>query len=188
MDHLPEAIEQHRPNPLGRDVEQANPNNARHNANVADQLAIMAAEKNDLPPVLKRAREEMEQVEQLRRDAVAKMDAGVASWRFYQSALSAAQELREDIAAGESMFVKCQQDLEGLQADFDLWPKNFRENKWGLICSRVASALAAAKMIQIFPASLKALRAKLHKAEVEIAEMEKQNGFAPNPPASASQK
>jgi hypothetical protein len=183
MEHLPGAIEQHRPNPLGRDVEAANPNGARHIHCVADQLAVMSAPKSDLPAVLKEAREQMERAEQLQKDAQDKIDAGVSAWRFYQAALLAAGELRKDIAAGDTMLARCQRDIETIQADFDLWPKNLRENKWAYTCDRVASVLAAREMLKLFPASLKPLRAKLHKAEADIAEMEKKNGFSPEAPA-----
>jgi hypothetical protein len=183
MSLLPPSIEQHRPNPLGEEVGAANAANPENIGMVADRLAVLKADEADLPRILKDARAQMEESDRLREEAQGKIAAGVSAWREYQNALIAVRELSTDIAAGENLLARCQKDAQGLQADFDLWPVHLRGGKLHLVVARVSDALAARKMIDLLPPSLKALRAKLQKALSEIAAVEKLHGFAPNPPA-----
>jgi chemotaxis regulatin CheY-phosphate phosphatase CheZ len=185
MTTLQETISDHRPNPLGQAVQEAStrPDGTRNISQVADELGLMACPKENLPPALRKAREALEQSARLKEEAEGEVRQGMADWQHYESALVEVQKLREDVAAVENKLALCQKDTEGLQADCDLGVLNIRTQQFGLIVNRVQTALAARELIKLLPVSLKAMRAKLHKAEAEIAAMEKQHGFKPAAPA-----
>ena len=179
MNTLKDTIEEYRPDPLGEAVQQAStgPGGTRNLSQVADELGLMACPKESLPPALRKAREELEESARLKEEAEGKVRRGMAEWQNYENALAAIQKLREDVAEVENKLALCQKDTEGLPADVELGLLNIRTQHFGLLINRVQTALAAREMLKLIPVGLKAMRAKLHKAEAEIAAMEKQHGY-----------
>jgi hypothetical protein len=175
MSTLQETISEYRPAPLGEAVQAAStgPGGSRNISQVADELGIMGCPKEDLPPALRKAREDLEESARLKEEAESKVRQGIADWQAYEGALLALKELRADIAGGENLVALCRRDVETLQAEFDSSLKSGRVQA----INRVQSALAAREMLKLLPASLKALRTRLNTAEAEIAAMEKQHGF-----------
>jgi chromosome segregation ATPase len=175
----------HKPNHLGQEVADANPGNQRMPSEVADQLGVINAATEELPPVLREARKRLEEAARLKQEAEQGITEGVRAWRAYHSALDLLAELRKDLAIGLQAVEELRGMVANLPAEFEAQCfVKLRACRFPVLLAQIAAAQQAREALKFFPEAIKNLRARIAKAEAEIAEMEKVNGFGQEvPPA-----
>jgi phage shock protein A len=194
MHTLADTISGHRPEPLGPQVQAAKEagNTTLNVGGIADELGIMGCPKEDLPPVLRKAREALEESARLKVGAEDQLRAGISGWRRYEDALRVLAELRKDLAAGEEAVNNLRALVEQLPQTFEAkWAQNLRFNRFGIMLADIGQAQQAREAVKLFPKALAALQTRIVQLETGIAAMEAEHGFsrpvAPAIPAPEAQ-
>jgi chromosome segregation ATPase len=163
-----------RPNYLGQEVAAANPGNQRPLNEVADELGVINATAEELPPVLREARKRLEEAARLKNEAEQGITEGVRAWRNYHSALAALAELRKTLAFGLQITETLRKVVDDLPAEFQA---QWYGAHFSAMLAKIATAQQAREALRLFPEAIKNLRARIAKAEAEIQALEKANGF-----------
>jgi hypothetical protein len=173
---LPDSIAEHRPDPLGSQVQRSTVNGENVNT-TADRIAILSGPPTSLPSRVRSARQAIDKAESDKDAAEAKLAAEMASWERYQAALDAIDRERNEISETEGMLAIYQQTVSSFPDDFALHPNWARSHGWPVVHNSVQNLIVAERMIQILPPWIATAKTKLAKDESDAAKLKRDGGF-----------
>lgn len=175
---LPASVAEHRPHPLGQDVQSTQLQSGGNVSNIADRLAIEKTPIDQLPEWLRKEAEQKAAAQQAIDEANSATDRKLSAWNRYCQAITALDELKRDVSTGEQALARAQSTVANVQASFDNWQFAMRHGNAVQIRAVVTDYMIDREIVKLMPPSLKKLRERIATATGEIAEMERTHGFS----------
>ena len=165
------------PNPLSLEV-QERAKASEVNIHLASKLlGVEQTPTSELPAWLRDEAIAKAKAKEMVDTAEASTVAKFRAFDQYQAAIAEARSINNDMTHGVEVERQATALLQRKQEIFNEWPRYFRENKWHVVHGTLLDMAAAEKLVDLMPASLEMLRAKLAKVNNEIAGAEAEFGF-----------
>ena len=174
---LPSELTKHRPEPLSQTIAdlaktETDPGNVHA---LADRLAVESTPVADLPSWLRTEAKRKEKAQAEIEEADRATNAKLQAWTNYQSALSAAGEIRQDINAAQEILERCKAPTSKIFTD---WVPSRRLSVFlANAQNQILEAVFTERMALGLPETIKALKSRLAEAEAQIADAERTYGF-----------